>query len=142
MDITDSAVAMARVAAAVAMDCTLAKELTPEPSSAVAAMAANTAARLASVTPVMPSCARSPAVNDGLGEPPDAVKLMASTIRASSCNLARVSTLEAVPASTMAFNRSASAVVLITVKPRVWNCAAVSVALPLAVPSAAFRIAL
>ena len=91
------------------------------PSSAVAAIAASTSAKLASVTPVMPRSAKSAAVKAGDGVPPAAVTLIASTIRARFWSSAKVSTPEELPESTTAFSRSASALVLITANPRAWN---------------------
>ena len=65
--------AAAATAAFVVMVCKSAKLETPLPLSAVAAIAANTAARLSVVTPVKPIAASSADVNAGVGFSPAAV---------------------------------------------------------------------
>ena len=65
--------AVKALTAVVTRACSSARVSTPEPSSALAAMAASTAARLSVVTPVMPSEAKLSAVKAGLSSWPAAV---------------------------------------------------------------------
>ena len=62
--------------------CSLATELIPLPSSAVAAIAAITAERFAEVTPVKPNASRSCAVSAGDAVPPAAMMLSRFTMLA------------------------------------------------------------
>ena len=110
----------------------------PLPSSAVAAMAASTAARFSVVTPVIPNAARSSAVSGGDAVPPAATMLRRLTMLAKFVSSAYVSMLLDDPTSAIALSNRASAVVSMIVKPSVWNWLTESVAPPLATPSAAF----
>ena len=118
--------------------CRLAMVLIPLPSSAVAAMATSTAARFSVVTPIIPNAARSSAVSDGDAVPPAATMLRRLTMLAKVVSSAYVSMLLDDPTSAIAFSNNASAVVSITVRPRVWNWLIDKVAPPFATPSAAF----
>ena len=66
--------------------CNLARLSIPEPLSVVAAIAAITAARFESVTPVMPMRAKSSGVNAGEATPPDAIAAKRATTLAIACS--------------------------------------------------------
>ena len=92
-------------------------ESTPEPLSAVPAMAAITESILSASTPVMPNAARSCGVNAGTTTSPAAVANIDFTIAARAIISARVSTAVVDNLSITSFRSDALAAVLISVMP-------------------------
>ena len=122
--------APSRVAAAATAFATTADKaarvLTPEPLSAVAAMAARTSARFALVTPVRPSAVSAAAVSAGEAAPPAAVVMTPATEVASALSSALVSTAVTDALSMTLLRSDALAALSIWVRPIAAYCEAES----------------
>ena len=120
--------ALKRVSAASMSDCRALRLLTCAPLSSLASMAASTALRLPSVTPVKPKPVKSSAVKAGLAKLPAAVVRMPVTVLASASISGTLSTAVITCAPRLSFNKARAFT----------PCAVLCVARPMLAPMAKY----